>query len=349
MKFLETRFDEYIDSVRKTTLHPKLRKIFDKCPNRLSALDNMIFHGPSGVGKYSQMLKMLEKYSPTHLKYEKKMSIVHDKKSFSIKMSDIHFEVDMSLLGCVSKTLWNDIYQQIVEVVHTQCGRPYVIVCKEFHHVHSELLEVFYSYIQKNRSSNVNIKFILLTEEYSFIPDQILNCCMLIRIARPSHLRYTKCLTIASDVKYIKNANIKALHLQSTILNQPHKIMCDKIVAQMVSIEMLNFMHFRDVLYDIFIYNLGTHTCIWYILTSLFKMQKIKKSSLSDVLHETCVFLKLYNNNYRPIYHLENYLYYLISIIHEFTKPERISSDNFEIKNDFSSKSGIGCIRNIID
>lgn len=348
MKFLESHFDEYVDSVCKATLHPKLRKLFDKVPNRLADLENMIFYGPGGVGKYSQMLKMLEKYSPTHLKYEKKLSIVHDKKSFSIKMSDIHFEVDMSLLGCISKTLWNDIYQQIVEIMHTRSCRTCVIVCKDFHHVHSELLEVFYSYMQKNRSSNVNIKFILLTEEYSFIPDSILNCCTLVRLARPSRLSYVKCINISPEVKCDTITNIKATHLQIDALNRPHKIICDKIIARMVNLDLLDFLRFRDILYDIFIYNLGTHTCVWYILTELFRMQKIKKASLSGVLHETCIFLKLYNNNYRPIYHLENYMYYLISIIHEFAKPEQTQSSDFEVKNEFSGKSGIGCIRNIV-
>ena len=83
----------------------------------------------------------------------------------------------MSLLGCNSKLLWHDIYQQIVDIISAKTDKSGIIVCKEFHNIHSELLENFYSYMQENNSSAINIKFILITEEISFIPDSILNCC----------------------------------------------------------------------------------------------------------------------------------------------------------------------------
>ena len=49
-----------------------MEKIFQKFPNKLNQLKNIIFFGPSGTGKYTQMLKSIKKYSPTELKYEKK-------------------------------------------------------------------------------------------------------------------------------------------------------------------------------------------------------------------------------------------------------------------------------------
>ena len=39
---------------------------------------------------------------------------------------------------------------------------------------------------------------------------------------------------------------------------------------------------------------------------------------MSNIYIETFSFLQYYNNNYRPIYHLENYLYSLINKIHGF-------------------------------
>ena len=86
----------------------------------------------------------------------------------------------------------------------------------------------------------------------------------------------------------------------------------------MIDIDKLKFILFRDLLYDIFIYNLNITDCIWYILTSLTKLQKIKSKDMSQILLKTYIFLKYYNNNYRPIYHLESYLFYLTSIIHGF-------------------------------
>ena len=110
--------------------------------------------------------------------------------------------------------------------------------------------------------------------------------------------------------------NIKNLHTSITQLMHPHKIICDKIIESMISIDDLKFLKFRDLLYDIFIYNLDITECIWYILSNLIKKEKIKIECMSNVLIETYSFFQYYNNNYRPIYHLEKYLLYLVNIIH---------------------------------
>ena len=65
MKFYETHFEEYVLENQRVNLHPKLEKIYEKFPKELSKLKNIIFYGPSGVGKYTQMLKSIKKYSPS--------------------------------------------------------------------------------------------------------------------------------------------------------------------------------------------------------------------------------------------------------------------------------------------
>jgi hypothetical protein len=317
MKFLETHFDEYINTVSKINLHPKNEKIYAKFPESFVKLGNIIFYGPSGVGKYSQMLYAIKRYSPTDLKYEKKLSVTYDKTQYFFKISDIHYEIDMSLLGCNSKLLWHDIYQQIIDVLSAKTDKTGIIVCKEFHKIHNELLENFYSYMQDNNTTSINIKFILLTNEISFIPDSILNCCQIIHLSRPTKAQYNKCVKLSKDIKVENIINIKYLHVGINDL-QPYKIICDKITFEMLNLNELRFGKFRDLLYDIFIYNLDITNCIWYILTSLINKKLIKKTDLSNVSIKTFNFLKFYNNNYRPIYHLESYLFYLTRIIHGF-------------------------------
>ena len=68
MKFYETHFEEYISENNRVNLHPKLDKIYEKFPKSIQELKNIIFYGPSGTGKYSQMLKSIKKYSVTDLK-----------------------------------------------------------------------------------------------------------------------------------------------------------------------------------------------------------------------------------------------------------------------------------------
>jgi len=320
MKFHESHFEEYINEVSKMNLHPKLEKCYLQFPDTLDKLGNLIFYGPSGVGKYSQMLYSIKKYSPTDLKYEKKLSLTYDRKQYFFKISDIHYEIDMSLLGCNSRLLWHDIYQQIIDILSAKNNKIGIIVCKNFHNIHSELLENFYSYMQENNTIFVNIKYILLTEEISFIPDSILNSCEIIHISRPTKVSYTRCskTKLPNDLKLENISNIKYLHTGIYELMYPHKIICDNIIKEMIEIDELKFSKFRDLLYDIFIYNLDITDCIWYILTSLINLNKIKTNDISEILLKTYKFLKYYNNNYRPIYHLESYLFYLIRIINEF-------------------------------
>jgi hypothetical protein len=81
---------------------------------------------------------MLKKYSPSHFKYEKKITIQTDKHTYTYHISDIHYEIDMSLLGCNSKILWNEIFLQIVDIISVKAEKVGFIVCKNFHMIHGE-------------------------------------------------------------------------------------------------------------------------------------------------------------------------------------------------------------------
>lgn len=320
MKFHETHFEEYVVSSQKEDLHPKMNKLFQKFPDKITDLKNLIFYGPQGVGKYTQMLKSIKKYSPTELKYEKKISITFNKQQYFFKISDVHYEIDMSLLGCNSKLLWHDIYMQIIDIISAKTEKSGIILCKYFHEIHSELLENFYSYMQQNNASAIDLKFILITEKISFIPDNILNCCEIINISRPTKSLYAKCIKnkLPTTMKLENVANIKNINNVHDPLMMPHKIICDKIIDSIVKIEELKFLKFRDLLYDIFIYNLDITECVWYIISTLISQKRIKDKDVSGLLVKTYTFFQYYNNNYRPIYHVENLMFYIASLIHSF-------------------------------
>jgi Cdc6-like AAA superfamily ATPase len=321
MKFYETHFEEYIAENNRINLHSKLEKIYEKFPNSLQELKNLIFYGASGTGKYTQMLKTIKRYSSSDLKYERKISVSYNKQQYFFKVSDIHYEIDMSLLGCNSKLLWHEIYQQIIDIISAKNDKSGIIVCKYFHEIHSELLENFYSYMQQNNSINIDIKYILLTKELSFIPDNILNCCEIINIPRPTKTAYMKCIKnkLYNKLKTENITNIKILHNNyNEDLMLQYRIISNKIIYNLTNIDELNFLKFRDIIYDMFIYNLDIADCIWYILSNLIKKGAIKKECLSDILIKTYCFFQYYNNNYRPIYHVENYFLNLAKIIHSF-------------------------------
>jgi len=234
MKYYETNYDEYLHSYDKFNLHPELDYIKSKLPTKITDFKNMIIYGSSGIGKYTQMLSIIQKYSPSKLKYDKKIFITFEKQEkktkystntissssssiekpktnylkkkstnnmiqikknkkheYIYRISDIHYEIDMAILGCNSKLIWHDIFFQIIDIISVSIDKIGIIVCKNVHLIHNELLDIFYSYMRHSlQYMNIQIKFILLTEHIGFIPDSILNICQIIPIKRPNKSMY---------------------------------------------------------------------------------------------------------------------------------------------------------------
>ena len=165
-------------------------------------MNNLIIYGPPGIGKYTYALNKIKTVSPSNLKYEKKITFTYNKSTLYFKISDIHYEVDMSLLGCNSKLLWYEIYNQITDIISAKNVKTGIILCKYFNEIHNELLEIFYSYMQSQYNSGIIIKFIILTSDISFLPDNINNCCEKIILSRPSKSSYNKILKSSLDKDY---------------------------------------------------------------------------------------------------------------------------------------------------
>ena len=319
MKFYETHFEDYIASHEQHSLHPSLAKVYQRFPKQLVDLKNLIFYGPSGVGKYTQMLMAIKRYSPTELKYEKKMCVSYNKTPYYFKISDVHFEVDMSLMGCHSKLLWHELYNQIVDIVMARPEKTGIVVCKYFHEIHSELLDTFYSYMQTHETAAVHLKFILLTEELSFLPENIRNCCQVVKVPRPTRTVYNRCLktTLSKDLGVDKITNMKNVHCKLNQLMLPHEVICMKLIEDILRPgPNINFLSLRDKLYDIFIYHLDVVECMWFIIQYLIVQGHLRAAALTPLMVKIVSFLQFYNNNYRPIYHLESMIMVLIQHVH---------------------------------
>ena len=91
-----------------------------------------------------------------------------------------------------------------------------------------------------------------------------------------------------------------------------------KIVQYLLDVEEIKFLKFRDVLYDLFINNMSIPYCIWYVLDILIENKHLKEEDMGEVMEKMYQFFQFYNNNYRPIYHLESFMFFLISKIHGF-------------------------------
>ena len=322
-KFNETHFDEYLIANERKDLHPKICKmVHPYLPTNIADLPNTIVYGAKGVGKYTQVLTILKRYSQSKLKYEKKLQVnyTNNKTQYFFKLSDIHIEVDMGLLGCNAKLLWNEIYNQLIDITCIKSNKIFVVVCKNFQDIHSELLDNFYSYMQTVPYMSIKLVYIIISDQLSFIPDNILNICKILPISRPTKTAYTKCINkkVPREVKVNDINNIKSLSSGVTQLMKPHAIVCDNILNIMRSHTNISYARLRDVCYDIFIYHLDIYECVWYIIDSLILDKLITANNIHKILVRTYQFFKYYNNNYRPIYHLENYVLYLISSISKY-------------------------------
>jgi hypothetical protein len=360
MKYYETSYEEYIQSVEKYNLHPYIEKQFSS----MKELCNIIFYGASGIGKYSQVLNFLKLYSPSNLKYDKKITISTEKQNYTYQISDIHYEIDMQLLGCHSKLLWHEIFYQIVDIITMKSDKIGFIVCSNFHHIHNELLEIFYSYMQQysNINSHIKIYFVIISENISFLPNNILNSCKIIGLKRPTKEMYLNILednnetcnsrepdcednfnramifmkkssnltNIKKTNNYISTinsispsdiTNIKELKLFTdfsldNISQEVFICVCDSIIELMKSPKVsLNTL--RDTIYDILIYNIDATECVWYILSHYIENKLLNKRGITNILIKSDSIFLQYNNNYRPIYHLENILLYIIIQVNE--------------------------------
>ena len=81
MKFLDTNFIDYIHNSSLCNLHPELSSSLKSFTKDNIYDSNIILYGPSGVGKYTQALTIIKKFSPTGLKYERKINFQFNKKN----------------------------------------------------------------------------------------------------------------------------------------------------------------------------------------------------------------------------------------------------------------------------
>lgn len=285
------KFTDYISYT--TSLHPNIASL--SFPP-IASFQHLILYGPPGVGKYTQMLSIVRKYSS--LKCEKRLPIDTTPPRY-IKISDLHYEVDMELLGCNSKPLWNDIYKHIHGIIQSKYTEKHgIIVCKNFHKVNHELLDIFYSYMQGS------IKYILITEAISFLPDNILSKCKVLSMPRPSRETYANCLNVPIPDTI---TNIKTVMNRQTDID-PTQTKCDKLLQYIQTLD-FTMPVIREHLYTILVFNLNVERICFYLITHLPKKKELVK--------ETVLFLQYFNNNYRQIYHLEKYIYSIMSIVHD--------------------------------
>jgi len=88
------------------------------------------------------------------------------------------------MFHCNTRLLWNNVFDTITNMIvnNPQRYTRMFILCKNFHYIHNELLEIFHSYIHNGAS----VTMILITEHISFIPSNILSKCEIVYMKTPT-------------------------------------------------------------------------------------------------------------------------------------------------------------------
>lgn len=323
MKFQSTSFDDYINENKKKEFHPELVEFHSKVPNNNCNMGNILLYGPSGTGKYTQALKLITHYSPSDLKYEKKMSLNSEKYNYIYKISDIQYEIDFALLGCNAKLVWHEIFLQIVDIISMSSAKYGIILCKNFHSIHPELLPIFYSYMHQynNITLPFQIKYIIITEQISFISNNILNYVKVVSIKQPTKEIYYDYLKLPDHIDSACLMNLKEINMLNSIQEdqeipiETFDVICESIKKKMDKPNKLELLEFRELIYEVLVYNLDFIEVVWDIISHYVQEGKLKEDKLKTTMNNIHIQLKQYNNNYRPIYHLENILLNIINNI----------------------------------
>lgn len=244
---------------------------------------HIIYYGKNSYSAYKTVLKQIVPYSPSKLKYERKICIFEqfdtNNPLYITRISDVHIEIDMSTLGCKPKVVWNEIYKQTVELF---CGLDRgFIICTNFHSINSDLLNTFHVYMQSIGKLN-NIVFVLMSDHISFMSENILSRCKI-------------CRCVSTVPETISAYDTSHESITNNIINittrTPHRI-----------------LELREHIYNVFIYNLNIYSCVWQCMRKYWM-----SCNISNKLLFVYEFFKYYNNNYRPIFHAENFFLKLLS------------------------------------
>lgn len=320
MPVYETAFKDYLMNIDKTNIHADLIPIWSKYVDfytiNKNSVKHLLVYGAKGCGKYTQILYFLQQLSPSKMMYDRKIIIPKQKQyEYKIRISDIHCELDFSLLGCNAKTNWSSLYSHIVDIASSNLNKIRFIVCLNVYDIHPELLDVLYFFMR--HESTAKLSFILVSHSISFLNRNIYNLCEYISIKRPTKKMY-KMITNnninTTDLSKIQNMSKRngKINLYTDYFESP----CNPLLHFILFPDKNQMFYLREYIYNILILNINIHECLLYVIDTIYKKITVSSKKQQEIYKELEIFYEKYYNNYRAIYHLENICIKFIKIIH---------------------------------
>jgi hypothetical protein len=239
---------------------------------------NIILYGNNYLNNYVFSLSCLKPFSKSELKYSRRIVISYNGEDILFNISDIHFEVDFDLLGVNQYNIFLTLFHHIKENLISD-KQVFYVVCLNFQEIKIELMNIFYSFLNESK-----IRFIILTNQISFMCDKIFQ---------------------SSVIKKIKGS--------VTHVNYGEQTQTEK-VTNIITQGNVSLFQLREQLYTFLTLNYKVHDCFANIIFNLIEISYINEENINNVLKMYNEFTEKYNNNYRPIYHLESFILFLINL-----------------------------------
>ena len=145
-------------------------------------------------------------------------------------------------------------------------------------------MENFYTYMN---GLHDNLHFIFLTDNIGCLPIEIINSSLVIPLKR-----YSTCNTFEISHSFV-----------------------EKITEIILNKEVNNIKNMRSLLYDLLIYQTDIYDIFYEVLKNVNNHILIEPQKMIKLLNEIKNILKLFNNNYRSIYHLENFIMTILEFV----------------------------------
>ena len=318
-------------------------------------LGNYIFYGPEGSGRYTLALNYIRHHSDSDLRGIRVLNVTYNKTVHMVYMSDIHFEVDMGMLGSSAKALWYHMMQQIYDIVLLRKRKIGIIMCKNFQAITNEHMEIMQTYVKQCENgfmyNRCRLYYVILTTDASFIGTNISSVFSVVRV--PLYMRRIHGIYEGQredeDMKEGKSVIhrfldegdesmlLSDMNRESVLsLGEGHvtylksdncsyefmkyrKEILRSIESHIYGYDPLNGLSLRNSIYDILIYHMNLYDVIWLLICSF--SEHLSDDGRSKRMYNICIYthemLRLYDANYRPILHIEKLILYLAKMYYE--------------------------------
>ena len=266
-------YEKYLKEINCTqTLSKKLE---------INPNNHYLFYNKNDYQNYIYSLQSIKLFSPSQLKYSRKIELKLNNNDYFFNTSDIHIEVDFELLGVNECNIFLELFNHIKENLLQQKENIFVL-CIHFEKIKKELMKIFYSLMNEKK-----IKFIFLSSQVSFLDHNILSQII---------------------IKRIENNQKNILYK-----NNDYKEKVDSLIEIILSGKS-TILNIREKVYQLLIRNYDIYECLNYLMMELIIHEFIDTDNIIIIFKNFIHIMEKYNNNYRSIFHLEYLIIYLMNL-----------------------------------